>query len=257
LLVNTIPGWRFNSANHFISHNTDMENAKHTTHRRGFLGTIAAGAAALGIAFLKPLHLNAEPLEVMTKESDNPENPDEWFDKIKGKHRIIYDVTHPQEAMPFAWPRVFLITNDKTGTPPKDCSVVVVLRHNAIPFAFEDRLWKKYKFGNKFKIDDPAIKTAAIRNPFWNPAKGDFTIPGMGEVQIGINELQADGVMFCVCDVAITVQSAVIAKDMKMDADEVKKDWLTGLLPGIMVVPSGVWAVGRAQEHSCSYCFVG
>ena len=172
-------------------------------------------------------------------------------------HRIVFDATHPEEVFPFAWPRVFLITNDKTGTPAKDCSVVVVLRHSASPFAFEDRIWQKYNFGKKFKIDDSATKTASLRNPFWQPKKGDFTIPGIGEVQIGINELQEDGVMFCVCDMAITVQSAVIAKDMKLDATEVKKDWLTGLLPGIMVVPSGVWAVGRAQEHNCAYCFVG
>ena len=82
-------------------------------------------------------------------------------------------------------------------------------------------------------------------------------MPGVGEEQIGINELQDDGVMFCVCDMAIAVQSAVVANAMKLDATEVKKDWLTGLLPAIMVVPSGVWAVGRAQEHNCAYCFVG
>ncbi len=230
---------------------------KQTTHRRGFIGTIAAGAAALSMASLAPLHLHAEPLAEMAKATTDPESPEEWFNKINGKHRIVFDATHPQEVFPFAWPRVFLITNEKTGTPAKDSSVVVVLRHNAIPFAFEDRVWKKYNFGKKFKIDDSATKTASVRNPFWKPAKGDFSIPGVGEVQIGINELQDDGVMFCVCDMAITVQSAVVAKDMKLDATEVKKDWLTGLLPGIMVVPSGVWAVGRAQEHNCAYCFVG
>jgi intracellular sulfur oxidation DsrE/DsrF family protein len=232
-------------------------NLKQATQRRGFIGAIAGGAAALAMVFLPPFRLNAEPLAEMTEKSTDPENPEDWFNKIKGNHRIIFDVTHPQETMPFAWPRVFLITNNKTGTSAKDCSVVVVLRHNAIPFAFEEKLWKKYKFGNKFKIDDPATGAAAIRNPFWNPAKGDFSIPGIGEAQIGINELQADGVMFCVCDVAITVQSAALAKSLKIDADEVKKDLMAGLLPGIMVVPSGVWAVGRAQEHNCSYCFVG
>ena len=98
---------------------------------------------------------------------------------------------------------------------------------------------------------------AAVRNPFWQPKKGDFKVPGFGEVQIGINELQADGVMFCVCDAAMTVFSASVADGMKMDAAEVKKEWIGGLLPGVMIVPSGVWAVGRAQEHNCSYCFVG
>jgi len=42
-----------------------------------------------------------------------------------------------------------------------------------------------------------------------------------------------------------------------MDASEVLKDWQAGLLPGITIVPSGVWAVGRAQENKCAYCFAG
>jgi len=69
--------------------------------------------------------------------------------------------------------------------------------------------------------------------------------------------LQNDGVMFCVCDMAMTVFSAVVAKGMNMDAAAVKKEWVAGVLPGIQVVPSGVWAVGRAQEHGCAYCFAG
>jgi intracellular sulfur oxidation DsrE/DsrF family protein len=236
-----------------------MDNNKptQTNPSRTFIGTIAAGAATMGMAFLRPLRLNAQPMNETAKRSTDPESPDEWFNQIKGKHRIIFDATHPEGVMPFAWPRVFLLTNDKTGTPAKDCNAVVVLRHNAIPFAFGDQLWKKYKFGNKFKIDDPVTGTVAIRNPFWQPAKGDFSLPGVGEVQIGINELQAEGVMFCVCEMAITVQSNVIATAMKIDPQEVKKEWMAGVLPGIKIVPSGVWAVGRAQEHNCSYCFVG
>jgi intracellular sulfur oxidation DsrE/DsrF family protein len=44
---------------------------------------------------------------------------------------------------------------------------------------------------------------------------------------------------------------------MQKDAAEVKKEWIAGLLPGIQVMPSGVWAVGRAQEHGCTYCYAG
>jgi intracellular sulfur oxidation DsrE/DsrF family protein len=42
-----------------------------------------------------------------------------------------------------------------------------------------------------------------------------------------------------------------------LKADEVYKDFMGGILPGVQVVPSGVWAVGRAQEHGCAYCFAG
>ena len=44
---------------------------------------------------------------------------------------------------------------------------------------------------------------------------------------------------------------------MNLKAEDVKKEWVSGLLPGIQVVPSGVWAIGRAQEKGCAYCFAG
>jgi hypothetical protein len=220
-----------------------------TSPRRKFLGTVAAGAAAL-TALNLPFELSAAPL---TK--DTTADPDAWFSQIKGKHRLLIDVPRPNELMPFAWPRVFLMTNIATGTPEKENNVVVVLRHEGIPYAFEDRIWAKYKFGEVFKINDPKTKAPATRNPFNKPAPGDFVIPGIGAVDIGIDQLQASGVMFCVCDAAMTVYSAALAGSA--NPADVKKEWLSALLPGVQPVPSGVWAVGRAQEHGCSYCFAG
>lgn len=224
------------------------------TARRQFLGTVAAGAAAFGLASF-PLRVKAESL--FADEKTNPGNPDEWFNQIKGKHRIVFDATQPHEIFPFAWPKVFLLTNLSTGSPANDCSAVVVLRHTAIGYAFEDRLWQKYKLGEVFGAKDPKTNTASLRNPFWKPKEGDFKVPGIGNVAIGINELQEDGVMFCVCQMAIAVFTAGVAETKKMNVDDVRKDWMAGMLPGIQPVPSGVWAVGRAQEHGCTYCFAG
>jgi intracellular sulfur oxidation DsrE/DsrF family protein len=221
------------------------------TDRRRFLGSIAATAAAAGIATLGPLTAHAE--EKRFEEGD----PEKWFEQIQGKHRIVYDVTEPHGIFPFAWPRVFLLTNMATGTPEKENSVVVVLRHFAVPFALADDVWAKYNLGETYKITDGKTGKPALRNPFWKPQKGDFKVPGIGEVNIGINELQESGVMFCVCNMAITVLSATAAEKMGISAEDAKKEWLAALLPGIQVVPSGVWAVGRAQEHGCKYCFVG
>ena len=223
-----------------------------STPRRKFIQHIAAGAAALGFLSL-PKTITAAPSLLEQQTSD----ADKWFDQIKGKHRIVFDATHPHETFPFAWPKVFLLTNQATGTPLKDNSVVVVLRHNAIPYAFNDNMWSKYKLGDVFKIDDPKSKISSLRNPFSNPQHDDFVVPGLGPVAIGVNDLQKDGVMFCVCDMAMTVYSAVVAGQRNEQASDVKKDWVANLLPGIMQVPSGVWAVGRAQEHGCKYCFVG
>lgn len=221
--------------------------------RREFLGKIASGVAAIGLtSVISPLSGYAE-----TGFVHDPGNPEEWFKQIKGKHRIVFDAPQPNGIFPFAWPRIFLVTNAATGTAEKDCSILVVLRHTAIPYAMEDRLWSKYNFGEVFKAEDPKTQKPSTRNPFWKPKQGDFNIPGVGVVPIGINELQDSGVLFCVCDMALTVYSGVVAQTLNLDPVEVKKDWVSGLLPNIKVVPAGIWAINRAQEQGCSYCFAG
>ena len=221
--------------------------AQPSSQRREFLGKLIAGAAALGFTSLvSPLQTKAAAISEGSSEAD------QWFNKIKGKHRIVFDATNHHDSFPLAWSRVFLSTNNDTGTPDSDLGVVVILRHDAIPMAMEDSLWAKYKFGEVFKIQDGGTKTASLRNMYWNPKQGELHFPDMS-----IDQLQKRGAMFCVCDMALTVYSTIIGKNMNLAPADVKKEWLKGILPGIQVVPSGVWAVSRAQEKGCAYCFAG
>src|SRR3569833_474294 len=116
---------------------------KKDNERRSFLKQVATGAAALGAGsiFSVPFKSSAEGLG-----STSDSEADTWFNKIKGKHKIVFDVTEPRGIFQFAWPKIFLVTNSNTGTPEKDCSVVVILRHSGIPYAMNYDLWAKYKF---------------------------------------------------------------------------------------------------------------
>jgi intracellular sulfur oxidation DsrE/DsrF family protein len=238
----------------------NTNETKGGTDRRSFLGTLATGAAAVGLTTMAPsLNAFAGTTNFDPKVSGDPEA---MFKKINGKHRAVFDVPGPNGLMPFAWPKIFLLTNAATGTPEKENSVIVVLRHDGIPYAFNDSMWKKYKFSEFFKKSGElgagfqaadAATAATMRNPLWNPKSGDFKVPGIGPVPIGINELQASGVQFCVCNMAMTVYSAVVAMQTNGKAPDILKEWTDNLLPGIQVVPSGVWALGRAQENKCSY----
>ena len=225
-----------------------------TTDRRRFLGSLATGAAAVSIATLTPsLNLHAEEDAPFTVDDDPAEMV---FKNLKGKHRIVFDVTKPNGMMPFAWPRVFLMTNIATGTPEKENNVVVIMRHDGIPYAFQDSIWTKYGFGEMFEVMDEN-KKPVTKNPFWKPAEGTYKVPGIGVVKIGINELQDSGVSFVVCNAAMTVYSAVAAQKMNLKHEDVYAEWKANILPGITPVPSGVWAVGRAQEYKCGYCYAG
>ena len=221
-----------------------------TTHRRGFLGRLAAGAAALGFGgVVSPLRA-AQPRS--HEVSANPEF-EAWLNKITGKHKMIFDVPEPNKGFAFAWARVFLnTTNEAYGTTDAENSVVVVLRHSGIPFAMKDSMWAKYPFGGVFKITDPKTQAPAVRNPVANMQPGDFPIGG-----VGIDELLAKGALVGVCSIALTLNAGMIAKKLGTDGAAVKQEWVASLFPGVQIVPSGVIAVNRAQEKGCAYCFAG
>jgi len=224
-----------------------------TTHRRGFLGRIAAGAAALGLGGLvTPLEAIAPPTHGSHGVSPNPEF-EAWLNKITGKHKMIFDIPEPNGGFGFAWARVFLnTTNENYGTTDADNTVVIVLRHNGIPFGMQSPMWAKYKFGEFFKINDGVTKEAALRNVFAQVKPGELPIPGMA-----VDELAPKGVLFGICNIALTIYSGIFAKQMGMQAETIKKEWVANLLPGVTVVPSGVIAVNRSQEKGCTYCFAG
>jgi hypothetical protein len=213
------------------------------TQRREFLGAIAAFGAAAGLSGVLPGTLGAEELPFAT--SADPAL-DAWFGKIKGKHKIVFDVSEPNSGFGAIWPRVYL--NTMAATYPGEATAVVILRHGGLPLSMGDPLWAKYSFGEMFSIKDG--DAPAKRNVY-------ASITGLPITGLGISNLVKDGVLVGVCDVALTVYSSGAAQKMNMDPAAVKKEWVAGLLPGVQIVPSGVFAIGRAQELGCGYCFAG
>jgi intracellular sulfur oxidation DsrE/DsrF family protein len=217
--------------------------------RRNFLGTLALGTAAGSLTGFTP----SAAANHQDSSKEVMHEADKWFEGIKGTHRVVYDGSTPHDGFPIIWNWAFYMTNNETGITDGDMTAMTVLRHSAIPFALEDRLWEKYKLGEFFSITDKLTKAPSLRNPFFEPKQGDFPMP----VIQGIKQLQERGAMFCVCNLALKVNSGALAQKMGLNPEEVNKDWLSGVLPGIQVVPSGVWALSRAQKNGCGYIFAG
>lgn len=223
-----------------------MIDLQHSTHRRGFLGRIAASAAALGLGGLVPRSLEGQP--VIRPETADPAF-DAWLNRITGQHKMVFDAPQPNGGMPVVWPRVWLdTTNAHFGTTDAQNKAVVILRHGSIGLALKDAAWAKYKLGEMFKINDGAVP--ATRNPWIKPLP--LPLPGTG-----IEALMAKGVLFGACNVALTVYSGAAAQAMGLDAAAVRADWVANLIPGIAIVPSGVLALSEAQAKGCHFCFAG
>jgi hypothetical protein len=225
-----------------------MNDQLKSNSRRDFLGKMLVGSAAGLTAISLPMASNA--FGQAMKPSKEAEA---WIKKAKGKHRMVFDASEPHNGMPLIWSWVFYLTNNESGTPDDDMTSMVVLRHNAIPLAMEDKLWAKYKLGDVFKINDNATGQSALRNPYFTPREGDFPSPAIE----GIKRQQERGAMYCVCSMALTVYSAMVAKAANLKHEDVLSDWKSGLLPNVQTVPSGVWAIGRAQENGFGYCYAG
>jgi intracellular sulfur oxidation DsrE/DsrF family protein len=218
-----------------------LDDFTSSTPRRGFIGRVTAAAMGLGVASLVP-----EGAEAGVTRAADPQL-EAWFAKLNGKHRVVFDVPESYHGFGVIWPRVYILTTEGTY-PGEKATPMVILRHEALPLALQDSVWAKYKLGETFNI-----KTGdafAVANPY-------ATITGLPIPGLGVAELLKSGVLIGACDVAMQVYSSAAATKMGLKPDDVKKEWIAALIPGVQLVPSGVMAVARAQELGAQYIFAG
>jgi intracellular sulfur oxidation DsrE/DsrF family protein len=217
-----------------------------STHRRGFLGRLTAGTlAVIGVASVDPQTVEAEALFGA--------GVDDWLAGITGTHRQFFDGVTVNDGFPFGFALTFMNTIGETyKVPDKDITAVVGLRHFAIPLVFNNDIWAKYKLGEMFKINDPVTKQPAVRNPYAYAKEGELLFAGMA-----FEKLQARGVIFTCCNVALNVLSGMAAGAAGLPKEGAREEWLAGMFKGVNVVPSGVLAVNRAQKKGCTYCYAG
>lgn len=221
--------------------------AESSTHRRSFLGRLCGGALAMtGLVAANRGILAAEP-------ENEASSPDEWLNEITGTYRQVFDAVSVNDGFPFGFALTFMNTIvDTYKTSDKEVSAVVGLRHSAIPLAFNNDIWAKYKVGEFLKIDDPVTRAPAVRNPYAYVKDGELHFPDMA-----FEKLQARGVIFTCCNVALTELSRMMAQRAGLPTEGAKQEWLAGMFKGVHVVPSGVMAVNRAQKKGCTYCYAG
>ena len=221
-----------------------MQDTKQLLDRRDFMG-LAAVMAAVGVGA-------ALPVATATAAGGSSTDFTRWLNSISGKQRVVLDVREPNDGMAVAWAWVYLFTGPQAyGVKENQLGTVMVLRHNAIPFALEDTMWSKYKLGEYFKINDPATSAPALRNPYYvTPVDPD--VPNMT-----LKSHIERGVKVAACDMAIHYYSGQIAKAQGFAHDDVKAEWMAATLPGITHAPSGVVACQGAVAKGCSYIFAG
>lgn len=224
-----------------------------TTHRRGFIGTLLGGAAAFGLStVIAPLKIQAQPAR--PAGGNNPpatgaEDAEKWFAKMEGKkHKMVFDMTKHNHGASLGWALTLMDTYNDMGIPDSDLSLVIILRYAGFAFAFNDPLWKKYGFGKRIEFKDDETEKFALRNVYAKCKTEDDDC---------LELFQKRGGMVCVCGKSIDGSAEGFAKLFKSKKEDVHKEFMDNLLPGIQVMPSGIWALNRVQELGCKFCFAG
>jgi intracellular sulfur oxidation DsrE/DsrF family protein len=222
------------------------------TDRRAFLGRVTTGALITAATALPALPLGAEqPVTPEMPLAGTSPWDESWLGRITGKHRQIFDAMTPNDGFALLFAANFLnMYNEVEKLPDAQLTAVVGIRHFAAPMAFNDAIWQKYKLGEFFKITDPATKAPAVRNIFTYD-------DGMMFPNASVPKLQKRGVIFTMCNIALNVLSGMTATAAGVPTEGAAAEWNAGLLPGITLVPVGVMAINRAQEHKCTYCSGG
>jgi len=127
--------------------------------------------------------------------------------------------------------------------------MVIVMRQLGQVMAFNDDLWNRYGIGEDRKVNDPLTKQPARRNPYLK------VMPGEPDWAAGskLESLHARGAIFLVCNRASMNFAAGAAERTKKDVEQVRNDVRNGLVPGATLMPTGVFALVRAQNAGCAY----
>jgi hypothetical protein len=219
--------------------------------RRKFVAAVATGAGTLGLSFI-PDRIKAEGF-TFNNEGTGSKNEVFLLEKTlrqtgNKSHPVAFDIS---QANPwgFIWSNVYYRTNAETGTDEGQLGILNVLRHHGMLFALNHETIRKYQLGEFFSFNDPISGLPTVRNPFYQPEDGVFPLPGLA----GIKELQENGAVFFVCDMARRVYAQFVAKKLGAKQQDVYQDFVNGTLPGILSAPSGVWVLGRLAENNIAY----
>jgi intracellular sulfur oxidation DsrE/DsrF family protein len=210
--------------------------------RRSFVSQFGAAAAALGFAD-QAAPVTQSPAGASWQSARHEQ--DDWFEALPGKHRVLFDTWTAGkfgDSMMFSG-NYYRANRDVYGLADRDLAVIVCVRHQTAPFAFNDAMWAKYgkAFSKRMEWVDPKTQEPPATNVY-NRQLSNFVKQGMH---------------LAVCNLTTKAYTQIIADQTKTSVDEVYKELTANTLGNCHFVPAGVVAATRAQERGYAIISIG
>ncbi|MFI5232500.1 MAG: hypothetical protein ACHQSE_08300 [Gemmatimonadales bacterium] len=210
--------------------------------RREFLGQLTAVAAAMSFD-VGELHAASNAAGSKWDTS--------WLDELaKAKYRVVFNASDVADGAAMSYAAEFLDQyHEVHDTADKDTRAVIVFRRLGTIMALNDAMWAKYTIGESRKVTDFATRAPALRNVFWQAAPGASPEAAAEK----ISTLRSRGLISLVCNIALGNVASGFAERTKRDTESVQAEVRANLIPGAIIVPSGIFGLIRAQNAGCAY----
>ena len=239
------------------------------TPRREFIGQITASAIVLATgACAQPAAAGQSAVAATPTPTPAPRTAaaqapvqwdDSWFGRLTAKHKAIFDSPAIDDGLVLSHATGYITgMRDAVAAGPNDVQTVIVIRHQGIPMAFNDVIWQKYKLGEETKIKDPSTGEWALRNPYFMPAPAREgararPAPVAGRPQTNLMWFASNGHILLGCDRATHGYAGTLAGKTGGNSQTIYDELKANVVTGLILQPTGVYAVHRAQEAGCTF----
>jgi len=175
-----------------------------------------------------------------------------WADRIRGKYRAVFDVPEIDSGYGVwrasLWAQQYM---EVLKAAPQDLSSVVVLRHKGIALAMRQSFWDKYEVAKANTVMHPVTEQPTDRNPVLLSSSRN-EVPAMFD-DVALDKYIGRGGIALACNLAFDDMIGLVTKKDGGTPESARKTALAGLLPGVVMQPSGVFAALHAQDVGCKY----
>lgn len=221
-----------------------MDSRHPAATRRQFLRRGAAAAGGLAVA-LAPAPVTAA---ARAPERPAPGLPD-WIGTLRGDERYLLDAPTPSGGRVLSLIRHFLDTTTTSYGLREDQVGVAGAFYGGTTFmGLDDYAWRRHRLG---ELHDPVLPSTG------NPWRAAPVLGGAPDRDAGIEALHRRGAVFILCRAALASRARQIASRDGLVADEVQADLEAHLLPEVILVPSVIVEIQRAQRRGVAYYRVG
>ncbi|MBC8087625.1 MAG: hypothetical protein H7Z40_10185 [Phycisphaerae bacterium] len=218
-----------------------------STPRRKFLSWLGASSAlAASASMFKSESLHAQPAQPAQENKWDVS----WTDRLKGKYKAVFDCPETGEGAAMFRACIWRDQHKEVyGTPQSETSPVLVVRHAAMALIMDDEYWRRFGIGDAEKMIDPATDNGYAKNPI---RVGDPKATG-AFARYNLTDFMADGGIVLACNLAFRSVVSKYQRTDKLSPADARKVALEHMVPGVIMQPSGIFAVLRAQEVGCNY----